>query len=191
MGLIEAVNNGDTGLEARTKINTALKSISTNTLFISTTDAVVLNTTDETTIVSTGVGSVIIPASKLNKIGVKFQTSVQGIISDTGNPSFELRVKLGGLTIGDSGANSLGSILNDHWRMDLEFVVRTIGVTGTIMATGGFVTAKDDHFSLVNLGTLVIDTTVDQTLDVTVQWGSANASNTVTCQILEIHEINV
>lgn len=169
----------------------AYEGLPNTTLFISTADATVANTAVETSIVPAGVGSTTIPSESLNQVGAKFKISVQGIISDSGNPLFTLRSKLGGVTIGDSGANALGSISNDHWIMEVEFVVRTIGVSGTIMATGSFITEQGDHFGLVNLGTIVIDTTQDQIFDCTVEWGTASASNSVTGQIAEIHELNI
>ncbi len=164
---------------------------STGTLFISTADAVVANTVVETTLISSGVGSITIPAASLNVVGMKYLLSCQGIISDTGNPTAQFRITLGGVLTGDSGTNALGSISNDHWILTQEFVVRTIGVTGTIIATGGFLTSQNDHFALINTTTITIDTTVDQTVDVTMQWGTASASNTVTAQICELHEIKV
>lgn len=161
-----------------------------STLFISTADVVVANSTTETSIIGAGVGTMLIPAAKL-KAGTKFKFRAQGIISDTGNPTFQIRGKLGGVTIADSGANTLGSITNDHWVLDLEMVIRTEGVSGTAMISGGFLTSKNDHFALVNTSTFSIDTTVDQLWDVSVEWGAADAANTVTAQIVELHEINV
>lgn len=160
------------------------------TTFISNVDVVVANTVTETTLTGAGVGSLTIPAADL-VADVKFKVKAQGIITDTGNPSAQIRVKLGTVNIGDSGANNLGAISDDHWVLDLEFVIRTEGVAGTVMASGGFFTSKNDHFPLVNLGTVVIDTTVDQTVDVTFQWGTASASNTVTAQILELEFVKV
>jgi len=156
-------------------------------LFISNADAVIANTVTETTLIATGTGSITIPAANL-KVGTKFLIKAQGIISDTGNPTFQLRVKLGTTLIGDGGASALGSISDDHWVLDLEFVVRSEGAAGTIMASGGFLTSQNDHFALVNTSTLVLDTTVNQTVDITGQWGTANAANTVTAQIVEVDE---
>lgn len=183
----------DTG--ERLQVNGAIKATSyvglpNNTLFISNADAVVVNTITETTLVASGAGTVTIPAANL-KANAKFKIKIQGIISDTGNPTFQLRATLGGTLIGDTGANSLGAVLNDHWFLEIEFVVRTEGVSGTIMASGAFLTEQGDHFGMANTAAIVINTTVAQTLDVTAEWGVASASNTVTAQIFELEEFNV
>lgn len=172
------------GIEAGAQVN------KDKTTFISNADVVVANTVVETTLIGPGVGSVTIPAAEL-VANAKFKFKAQGIISDTGNPTAQLRAKLNGTIVGDSGANTLGAITNDHWVLDLELVVRTEGVTGTVMGSGGFFTSKGDHFSLINLTTLVLDTTVDQVADVTFEWGVASASNTVTAQILELESVKV
>ena len=164
--------------------------ISDKTLFISNADVVVANTVVETSVIGTGAGTVTIPAASL-KLNTKFIIMAQGIISDTANPTFQLRVKLDSTLIGDSGANALGAISNDHWFAQIEFVVRSVGVTGTIMASGGFLTSQNDHFAIVNTSVITIDTTVDQILDLTVEWGTANAANTVTAQILQLKQENV
>lgn len=158
--------------------------------FIQTTDAVVANTTTEATLFAAGVGSLTIASDDL-KVGNKFIIRLQGIVSDTGNPTVQLQIKLGSVVIGDTGGNTLGNVTNDHWILEVEFVVRTEGVTGTIMSSGGFFTEQGDHFGLINIAALTIDTTTSQTIDATIIWGAANVSNTITCQIAQVEMVNV
>jgi len=161
-----------------------------NTLFISNADVIVANTTAATSLVGTGTGSATIPAVTL-KLGTKIEIKLQGIHSTTANPTADFSVALGGVTIGSTGAQTLSNTTNSHWDLALEFVVRSIGITGTVMPTGKYTNASNDHFGLVNLAPVTIDTTVAQTVDITIQYGTASASNTATAQILEIEELNV
>lgn len=153
--------------------------------FEQTADKVIANSVVETSIIGTGVGTLIIPAGTL-KVGQRVTLMAQGIISDTATPTFELRYKLNGVEILTSGAQTLGAISDDHWVLDVDFVVRSIGVTGSIMPSGGFLTEQNDHFGLVVLAAVTLDTTIAQTVDVTGEWGAASASNTITSQILEL-----
>lgn len=164
--------------------------IVSKTLFISNADVTVSNTVVETALTGVGVGSLTIPAANL-KANAKFALKAQGIISDAGNPAFQLRVKLGGVLIGDTGSQTLGAITNDHWIVNVEFMVRSEGATGKIMSVGAFLTSKNDHFALVNTSEITIDTTVAQVLTVTAEWGTASTGNTVTLQILELDQFNV
>lgn len=154
--------------------------------FVQTADQIVANTVTETTILGTGVGTLTIPANVL-KVGSLISCKVEGIVSDTANPSLRIRAKIGGVIIVDSGAVVLGGTANDHFALDVQMVVRAIGATGKLMSTGGAVTSKNDHFALVRAGAspdeLTIDTTTSLLMDMTVEWGTANAGNTITGQI--------
>jgi len=156
------------------------------TPFIQTAEVTVANSTAEATLVGAGNGSVTLAAADL-VVGAKFGVKFQGIISDTGNPGFQMRGKLGGVLLGDTGVNGLGIGTNDHWIFDMEFVVVTEGATGTVRASGGFFTSAGDHIAMINVADITIDTTAAQAVDVTGQWAVANVANTVTCQIAEIH----
>jgi len=164
------------------------------TRFISITDAVIANTTAETTLIGTGAtgGSLIIPADSL-VLGKKFLIKAQGIISDTSNPTFQTRMKLNSSIIADTGAASLMTGTNDHWVAEVEFVVRAegSGTTGKIKPEGSFQTEAPVHVGMINTGELDIDTTIDQTIDVTGEWSAANAANTISCVIFEVHEISI
>ena len=158
--------------------------------FQQTADETVANTITETTIVGSGVGSFSIPANTM-KVGDRFILRAEGLISDTGNPSFNIRIKLGATTILDSGMQNLGSVSNSHWVVDASFIVRAIGVSGSIMPVGSFITALGDHFELITLSPITIDTTVVQAADFTAQWATASVSNTITSQLLSASMLSV
>jgi len=158
------------------------KAASGETLFQQTADKVVANTVTETTLFGAGVGTLVLPASE-NKIGKSFRVRVQGIVSDTATPTLNIIVKLGGVTLSLTGASTLGAVANSHWAIDFLITIRSVGTTGTVMAAGSFVTEVGDHFGLTITTPVTIDTTVDQTLDVTATWGTAAAGNTITSQL--------
>ena len=155
-------------------------------LFIQTADLTVANSVTEVTILGAGLGTLIIPANSL-KVGSVIICKVEGIVSDTMNPTLRVRIKAAGVTIVDSGAVSLGGTSDDHFAIDVQMIVRTIGTTGTMMTTGGVITSRNDHFGLVRAGASpdvsVINTTLGLAMDATVEWGTAATGNTITSQI--------
>lgn len=154
-------------------------------LFEQTADQTVANTTTETTIGGPGEGSTTIPSTLL-KFPQHFLLRAQGIVSNTATPTINIRFKLNGVTFASTGAQTLGSVSNDHWSAFIDFLIRSEGSTGTVMVTGGFLTSNNDHFAMINTAVQTIDTTIDQTFDITAEWGTASASNTITSQICDL-----
>lgn len=152
------------------------------TLFQQTADKTVANTIVETTLLTTGVGVKDLPTSTF-VVGDGFRVNAQGRISDTATPTLEFKVKLNGTLIATTGAVTLGAVSNDHWFLAFQGIFRSIGVTGTLMAAGGFLTQQNDHFGLTIASPIIIDTTIAQTVDVTATWGTAAAGNTITAQL--------
>jgi hypothetical protein len=81
---------------------------------------------------------------------------------------------------------SMVAATNRHWKLDVNFTVRQVGVaTVASIASGGlFSYTKNSglnfegvNFSLVENTTF--DTTVDNTLVVTAQWNTASTSNSI------------
>lgn len=155
------------------------------TLFAQTADKTVANTTAETSLVGTGTGSLIIPANE-GIIGTTFRLRLEGIVSNTGNPSFRLKAKTNGTILSDSGSFTFGNVSNDHFVVEGTATLRTLGVNGTISVVASFMTSNGDHIALINTSPVVIDTTINQTFDFSVTWGIANAANTITSQNLII-----
>lgn len=100
--------------------------------------------------------------------------------------SLNLRISLGSVVLVASGAvvvPTTGS--NVPWEIEGEFVVRTIGASGTTTATGDHDNGQTSGL-LANSGTLTIDTTSSADITVSAQWSTASASNTITVQNLEM-----
>lgn len=166
------------------------KQTQSGVLFTQTDTVTVANTVTETTLSGTGVGSLTIPANFFI-IGRTLRIRGFGYHSSTGNPTITLRFKLGSTTIGTvTGASGNGS--NDGFEFDGVLTCRTTGASGTIQAQGSYQELQPN--GLIegggNTSTTTINTTTSQTLSITVQWGTASASNTISLTNLILESLN-
>ena len=155
-------------------------------LFAQTANSIpVTGTTVETTLIDGGVGSLTVPANFF-KVGDSFMGSIGGHISSVNNEDLRIRVKAGSIVLGDTGLIRLGQATNQHWDLQLRFTIRTLGAAGvaSIASFGQFTYSKDasdtfegEDYSTVNNTTF--DTTISNTLNITVQWASNNAGNNI------------
>lgn len=146
---------------------------------------IVTATAIETTILDGGVGSLSVPANYF-KVGDSFSVSLGGDISSANNETIRIKVKSGSVILGDTGLVTLPSITNKHYQIEIRFTIRSIGAAGVAsIATFGQLTYSKNasnafegyDFSTINNTTF--STTTSNTLDITVQWGSTNASNAI------------
>lgn len=166
-------------------------------LFVQTTDVTVASSDLETSVVGTGVGSVMLPANFFSA-GRTIQALVAGFYStDTPAGTMTLRVRIGGTVIMATGINTMTNGMTDHyWAVRImDITCRTDGVKGTIMAQGHaiFGTSKTTSDVLEfgpNLVPVVIDTTQNHVLDITVQWGTASAANTLTATNIRLMDLS-
>ena len=165
-------------------------------LFVQTGDsAVVSATTVETTIIDGGVGSLSVPVNGFN-IGDSFKVAMGGIFSNANNETIRLRVKSGSVNLVDSGVQTLSAHANDIFKLEITFTIRNIGGLGTasIMSFGAFQTIKKNSSNIAGFGfelnnNTTFDTTISNTLDITVEWGSNNANNSIKSQTLVLNKI--
>lgn len=176
-GQFEIAQNGDSIQVGNTSL--------VQTIFTGTADAVVTNTTTETSAIGTGTGSKTILANSLFA-GRTIRIEGGGVYSAAaiapGN--LTVNVKFGSTVI---ATVVLGSILSAAstlgFQFDCDIVCRTIGATGTLMTSGSIDYASSTLgarlFGDLNNGGVVttVDTTVNQVLDVTVTWQTASTSN--------------
>lgn len=159
-------------------------------LFKQTSSSTVANTVTETTLIDGGQGTLTLPANFF-KVGRGVRLTARGFHSSTGNPSITIRFKLGGTTVA-SGIATSGNGSSDGWEISVDCVCRSEGVSGTVVAAGYY----DEHHTngakigVLNTSPVTIDTTTSKAVDLTVEWGAASASNTITTQILLLHAID-
>jgi hypothetical protein len=158
--------------------------------------ATVTNTTAETTIIGTGVGSLSVPANGF-AVGDSFRAILGGLINATNNQTIRIRLRTGSVLLLDSGLQNLGSaVTDDVWSLNVDFTVRQIGTAGvaSIVSLGSFHYTKTNNASVQGFGFNVVNnttfnTTVSNTLDITVEWGSASTGNNIYSDTFVLNKI--
>lgn len=147
--------------------------------------AAIAATTAETSLLGAGVGSLSVPANGFT-VGDSFHAKLFGEISSANSETIQIKVKSGSVILADFGAYSLPSIANKVWELDITFTIRSIGAAGVAsIATNGtfsFTHGGGNTFETKKINTVnstTFDTTASNTLDITLQWGSTNATNTI------------
>ena len=152
-------------------------------------------TTVETSLVNGGVGSMSVPANGF-AVGDSFNAALSGVMDAANNQTIRIRVKAGSVVLLDSGVQSLSNaIIDDIWTLNIDFTIRQIGAAGvaSIASFGRFTYVKTNNASLEGFGMNTInsttfDTTVSNTLDITVQWGSNNAENSIYTDVFVLNK---
>jgi hypothetical protein len=142
------------------------------------------------------VGSKTIAANTL-KVGTFIRVTAAGIIGCTGTPNLILKFAVGSTT--DEFYNDLmPTDFDGRWRVVLELCVNSIGAGGTFSGMVTFFTGQSGG-GFVNEGTVsvnyefnsdAIDTTASNAINLTAQWGTADAANTVTCVVSSLEILN-
>jgi hypothetical protein len=157
--------------------------------------ATVTNTITETSIVGTGVGTLYVPANGFS-IGDSFLGRIIGHISSRNNDTIRIKVKSGTAILGDTGLITMPQTTSKHFTIDLNFTVRTLGAAGVASIITGivFTYSKDasnafegDDSSIINNTTF--DTTSSNILDVTVEWGAADALNSIYSEYFTLNKV--
>jgi hypothetical protein len=164
-------------------------------LFAQTANSVpITNTAIETSLVNGGVGTMSVPANGF-KVGDSFRAIVAGVLNSANNQTIRIRVKTGSVILLDSGAQPISNINNDVFSLNVDFTIRQLGTAGvaSIVSLGTFHYVKTSNastqgfaFNVVNSTTF--NTTIPNTLDITVQWGSANAGNSIFSDIFILNK---
>ncbi len=154
------------------------------TLFCQTTDKTVANTASETSLIDGGVGSLVIQANTF-KVGDTIRVFLQGYHSAVSNPTIRIRIKItgmGSVVLLDTGAVLTANSTNDLCELAALLTIRSLGATGSIIGHGYWqeLGSGPNNFPMINTGAITFDSTIDQTFDVTIEWGTASASNTIT-----------
>ena len=162
--------------------------------FAQTASVTVADTASETTIIGTGEGSLKLNANS-TLAGKTFKIKGAGVFSNTSTPTLDIKIKLGSVTLLDTGAiTTVTSASNRLFLFEGLVTVRSVGSSGTAFAQGTFTetatTGSGKLYPMANTSTSAVDTTANLAFNVTAQWGSASASNTITLTNLVIEEVN-
>lgn len=181
------------GNPAQTKVTIGPYSITSGfsaPSFLQTVNVTVGNTLLETSLIGAGSGSVSIPANRLG-IGSTVRVKARGFITDTLTPTLQFRLKLASSgTYIDLGAFALPAITGTQgWVFEGEITVRTTGGAGTAIGQGSLSiggAAPSVYTASINNAAQAIATNLILAMDLTVQWGTANVLNTITCTNLSM-----
>lgn len=140
--------------------------------------------------------NITVPAGLL-EVGTELRIRAAGEFSTTGTPTLLIGIYLGGvagtvlaasttITTG-SGAAAWG------WVLDYQGVIRTVGSSGTLNGQGTLVLGTSLTAGSVAMipdnaagRTFTWDTTTAKFLTIGAKWGTASASNTITCQDISV-----
>lgn len=153
-------------------------------LFSQTGNSVTVSgTTLETTIVGNGSGSLSVSANGFS-IGDSFSVKMFGDVGAQNGNTLTIQIKSGSVILGTTGAISMPSVTNSHFSLDIGFTIRSIGSAGiaSISSSGFFTFTQNASGSLEassfsTLNNTTFDTTIPNTLDITAQFSTTNASN--------------
>lgn len=165
-------------------------------LFAQTTASIpVANTITESSLIGTGVGYLSVPANGF-QIGDSFHAKLIGNISSANNNNIQIRIKSNGILLADTGIITLPNTTNRHWEINVYFTIQNIGGPGVAsIASGGifsYVKNASTAFEGANFNSVnntTFDTTINNTLEITAQWGSANPSNSIYSQIFILNKM--
>jgi hypothetical protein len=154
----------------------------------------VTNTTSELTLLDGGVGTLTIPSNSFRK-GDAFHAILTGKLSAANNNTLEIRIKSDSTILADTGLITMSGTTDKDWEMEVYFSINEIGTAGvaSISTGGSFNYTKDAGsalegkiFSVNNFTTF--NTTINNTLEITAQWGSASPSNIIYSQICTLNK---
>ena len=150
-------------------------------------DITVANTVTETSVLGASqAGSSKILEAGLARVGRIFWVRLFGVITTTGTPTLRVRLKLGSTTIADTTAIAMANNTasgNGGFRIEAMVSIQSVGATGSVQTSPLSVQYSVSNGGALNQFVTATPTTVDltaaQTFDVTVEWGTANPSNSL------------
>ena len=165
-------------------------------LYAQTSNSVPVTATNvESSLIGTGVGTLSVPANSF-KVGDSFVAKLYGHISCVGTATIQIKIKSGSVILADTGIVALDTTTNKHWQVEVNFTIRQLGVAGVgSIASGGLfsyiknagLNFEGENFSIVNNTTF--NTAIINTLDITAQWNTNNAGNTIYSEVFVLNKI--
>ncbi len=84
----------------------------------------------------------------------------------------------------------LDSTTSNGWELELDFTIRTVGISGSVATNGNFAYTKNTDKKVQGYcfqDTQTIDTTMSNTLDIKVVWGQTGTD--ITSSNFTLHRI--
>lgn len=193
---IDFVGAGVTASDNGTKTLVTIPGVPTTNsygLFSQTANSTTITaTTSELTLIDGGVGSLTVPANGFS-VGDSFRVEMGGIMSAHNNDTVRIRLKAGAVDLGDSGPLTMPQIANQVWTLSVTFTIRAIGAAGvaSIVSLAQFHILKkasgtQQGFAWNTINSTTFDTTISNTLNITAQFSSTNANNSIYSDIFTL-----
>lgn len=155
----------------------------------------VSGTTVETSIIGSGTGTLTVPSNGF-RVGDSFNAKLNGHITCVGSATIQMRVKSNSVLLGDTGVIALDTSTGKHWQIDLNFTIRNVGGigVGSIVSYGSFGYIKNSGLNFeganfVTLNNTTFDTTISNTIEITVEWNTNNVGNSIYSDIFVLNKI--
>jgi len=153
-------------------------------LYSQTVQSATISTVGEQSIVGSGVGALTVPANFF-VVGDSYHSKIGGVLNATGGGSRSeiiINIKSGAIVLASTGVFDLDTATNQGWECELDFTIATIGATGSICTNGNFAYVKDGDRKVsgyIFQDVQTIDTTISNTLDITVEWNVLNSGDDI------------
>jgi hypothetical protein len=154
----------------------------------------VVNTTSELSLIGGGVGTLLVPANGFTK-GDAYHAIITGTLSSQNNNNLRIRIKAGSVVLIDTGNITMAGATSNGYKLEIYFSLHEIGAAGVadIATAGAFMYTKEasTDFQGINFSTInstTFDTTINNTLSVTAQWGTANSGNSIYSEIFTLNK---
>ncbi len=128
---------------------------------------------------------------RLNQV---FRVRASGVYGTTGTPNLTLKLKYGSTVLASTSAVATASgVTNRGWSVDCTVTVVSLGASGSVecqgWATLGTAAGTAVQQDMENTAAVTVDTTAAANLQVSAEWGTANASNTITCRQMTVRRL--
>ncbi|MBS0477733.1 MAG: hypothetical protein JSR79_00330 [Proteobacteria bacterium] len=162
-------------------------------LYKTTASATVGNTTTETSLFGSGVGSLTIPANSL-AVGSYLRLTLRGTCQTITSPGNQtIKVKIGGLTVCTATTTLASTTPGQYTEIVADLYVTAIGASGSVNGHGKWAkydSSIGDTFEIVTPGTAqTVNTTGTLAVDCTMTWATANANNTMTIYTATLEQL--
>jgi hypothetical protein len=111
-------------------------------MFIGTSNKAISNTTTETSLLPAsflGSQNITNIGSDSQIVGSSFRITIIGAITNTGNPTLQIKVKIGSLIVMDTTAQTTFTITGTQsFRLEAIVTIRVIGASATAIGNGNF-----------------------------------------------------
>jgi len=161
----------------------------TNGLFAQTAlGTLITNTTVETSLIGTGVGSLTVPANGFS-VGDSFTVKLCGPLSCANNETIHIRIKSNGITIADAGVFQMKIATDKYFELIADFTITKIGAAGVaeLFVNGQYsynqnANTQLDGINFALISNTTFNTTITNTLTITAEWGLAKTANKIQSQ---------